>query len=38
MLAQTSNTTTELKVNDRKKDRLYMVRKKSPSGRVRIFG
>ncbi|CAI7624948.1 hypothetical protein PCG10_001738 [Penicillium crustosum] len=38
MLAQTSNTTTELRVNDRKKDKLYMIRKKSPSGRVRIFG
>ncbi|KAJ9484871.1 hypothetical protein VN97_g8496 [Penicillium thymicola] len=38
VLAQTSHSTTELKVNDRKKDRLYMVRKKSPSGRVRIFG
>ncbi|CAG8909498.1 unnamed protein product [Penicillium egyptiacum] len=38
VIAETSHSTTELKVNDRKKDRLFLVRKKSPSGRVRIFG
>ncbi|KAJ6149409.1 hypothetical protein N7471_000608 [Penicillium samsonianum] len=38
VIAQTSHSMTELKVNDRKKDKLFMVRKKSPSGRVRIFG
>ncbi|CAI7624316.1 unnamed protein product [Penicillium glandicola] len=38
VIAQTSHSRTELKVNDRKKDRMFLVRKKSPSGRVRIFG
>ncbi|KAJ5230661.1 hypothetical protein N7489_011369 [Penicillium chrysogenum] len=38
VIASTSHSMTELKVNDRKKDKLFLVRKKSPSGRVRIFG
>ncbi|KAJ6189385.1 hypothetical protein N7519_004293 [Penicillium mononematosum] len=38
VIASSSHSMTELKVNDRKKDKLFLVRKKSPSGRVRIFG
>ncbi|KAJ5089515.1 hypothetical protein N7532_008199 [Penicillium argentinense] len=37
MIAQTSSSTTELKVNDRNKDKMYLVRKKSPSRRLRLF-
>ncbi|KAL2865494.1 uncharacterized protein BJX67DRAFT_175451 [Aspergillus lucknowensis] len=37
LVAQTSSTLTELKVNDRKKDKMYLVRKKSPSRRSWIF-
>ncbi|KAJ5206002.1 hypothetical protein N7491_003376 [Penicillium cf. griseofulvum] len=37
VIAETSHSRTELKVNDRRKDRLFLVRKKSPSGRVRIL-
>ncbi|KAI9367929.1 hypothetical protein BJX61DRAFT_537657 [Aspergillus egyptiacus] len=37
LVTQTSNTLTELKVNDRKKDRMYLVRKKSPNRRSWIF-
>lgn len=37
VLTQTSSSTTELKVNDRNKDKMYLVRKKSPSRRLRIF-
>ena len=37
VLTQTSSSTTELKVNDRHKDKMYLVRKKSPSRRLRIF-
>lgn len=37
LITQTSNTLTELKVNDRKKDKMYLVRKKSPSRRAWIF-
>ncbi|KAA8644603.1 hypothetical protein EYZ11_010922 [Aspergillus tanneri] len=37
LVTQTSNTLTELKVNDRKKDKMYLVRKKSPSRRAWIF-
>ncbi|CAI7644861.1 hypothetical protein N7533_005496 [Penicillium manginii] len=33
IIAQTSSSTTELKVNDRKKDKMYLVRKKSPGRR-----
>ncbi|GLI75326.1 hypothetical protein PoHVEF18_003579 [Penicillium ochrochloron] len=37
LVAQTSSSTTELKINDRNKDKMYLVRKKSPSRRLRIF-
>ncbi|KAJ5374942.1 hypothetical protein N7517_006948 [Penicillium concentricum] len=37
VIAETSHSRTELRVNDRKKDRMFLVRKKSPSGRVRIL-
>ncbi|KAJ6084021.1 hypothetical protein N7486_010821 [Penicillium sp. IBT 16267x] len=37
VLTQTSQSQTELKVNDRHKDRMYLVRKKSPQHRLRIF-
>ncbi|KAJ5217336.1 hypothetical protein N7468_010344 [Penicillium chermesinum] len=37
VIAQTSSSTTELKINDRNKDKMYLVRKKSPSRRLRIF-
>lgn len=37
MLTETSHSMTELKVNDRRKDKMFLVRKKSPSGRVRVF-
>ncbi|KXG50812.1 uncharacterized protein PGRI_063840 [Penicillium griseofulvum] len=37
VIAETSHSRTELKVNDRRKDRLFLVRKKSPSGRMRIL-
>ncbi|PTU18346.1 hypothetical protein P175DRAFT_0443631 [Aspergillus ochraceoroseus IBT 24754] len=37
LITQTSSTLTELKVNDRKKDKMYIVRKKSPSRRAWIF-
>jgi hypothetical protein len=31
VLTQTSSSTTELRVNDRNKDKMFLVRKKSPS-------
>ena len=34
VLAQTSHSMTELKVNDRNKDKMFLVRKKSPRSRV----
>ncbi|KAJ6004492.1 hypothetical protein N7522_006137 [Penicillium canescens] len=37
VIAQTSHSMTELRVNDRNKDKMYLVRKKSPKGRLRIF-
>ncbi|KAJ5133696.1 hypothetical protein N7448_001280 [Penicillium atrosanguineum] len=37
VIAQTSSSTTELRVNDRNKDKMYLVRKKSPSRRLRMF-
>ena len=37
MIAQTSSSMTELRVNDRNKDKMFLVRKKSPSRRLRIF-
>lgn len=37
LVTQTSNTLTELKVNDKKKDKMFLVRKKSPSRRAWIF-
>jgi len=37
LVAQTSSSTTELRVNDRNKDKMYLVRKKSPSRKLRIF-
>jgi hypothetical protein len=37
LVTETSSTLTELKVNDRKKDRLFLVRKKSPNRRAWIF-
>ncbi|KAJ5823280.1 hypothetical protein N7447_005620 [Penicillium robsamsonii] len=37
VIAETSHSRTELRVNDHKKDRMFLVRKKSPSGRVRIL-
>ncbi|KAJ5086617.1 hypothetical protein NUU61_007924 [Penicillium alfredii] len=37
VLTQTSSSLTELKVNDRNKDKMYLIRKKSPSRRLRIF-
>ncbi|RMJ27260.1 hypothetical protein PHISP_01845 [Aspergillus sp. HF37] len=37
LVTETSSSTTELKVNDRRKDRMYLVRKKSPSRRSWIF-
>lgn len=37
LVTETSSTLTELKVNDRKKDRMYLVRKKSPNRRAWIF-
>lgn len=37
LVTETSTTLTELKVNDRKKDKMYLVRKKSPSGKAWIF-
>jgi hypothetical protein len=37
LVTETSTTLTELKVNDRKKDKMYLVRKKSPAGRAWIF-
>jgi hypothetical protein len=37
LVTETSSTLTELKVNDRKKDKMYLVRKKSPSRRSWIF-
>lgn len=36
VIAQKSSSTTELRVNDRKKDKMYMVRKKSPAGGTRM--
>lgn len=33
LVTETSSSTTELKVNDRRKDRMYLVRKKSPNRR-----
>jgi hypothetical protein len=37
LVTETSTTLTELKVNDHKKDKMYLVRKKSPSGKAWIF-
>lgn len=37
LVTQTSNSLTELKVSDRNKDKLYLVRKKSPSRKAWIF-
>ncbi|KAJ5899087.1 hypothetical protein N7495_003831 [Penicillium taxi] len=37
VIAQTSHSTTELRINDRGKDRMYLVRKKSPGRKFRIF-
>ncbi|KAJ5168298.1 uncharacterized protein N7482_003892 [Penicillium canariense] len=37
LVAQTSSSTTELRINDRNKDKMFLVRKKSPSRRLRIF-
>jgi hypothetical protein len=37
VIAQTSHSMTELRVNDHNKDKMYLVRKKSPKGRLRIF-
>ncbi|KAJ5183644.1 hypothetical protein N7492_001260 [Penicillium capsulatum] len=37
VLTQTSASTTELRVKDRNKDKMFLVRKKSPSRRTRIF-
>jgi hypothetical protein len=37
LVTETSSTLTELKVNDRKKDRMFLVRKKSPNRRAWIF-
>lgn len=37
LVSQTSNSLTELKVSDRNKDKLYLVRKKSPSRKAWIF-
>ena len=37
LVAQHSSTLTELKVNDRKKDKMYLVRKKNPGSRAWIF-
>lgn len=36
VLTQSSSSTTELKVNDARKDKMYMVRKKSPAGGRRM--
>lgn len=37
VITQKSSSTTELRVNDRKKDKMYMVRKKSPAGGSRTI-
>lgn len=37
LVTKTSNSLTELKVNDRRKDKMYLVRKKSPGRRAWIF-
>lgn len=37
VIGEKSETLTELRVNDRNKDKLYLVRKKSPSRRSWIF-
>ncbi|QKX55836.1 uncharacterized protein TRUGW13939_02934 [Talaromyces rugulosus] len=37
LVTETSTTLTELKVNDHKKDKMYLVRKKNPSGKAWIF-
>ncbi|KAJ5297613.1 hypothetical protein PENANT_c005G10894 [Penicillium antarcticum] len=37
VIAQTSHSMTELRVNDRNKDKMFLVRKKSPKGRLRVF-
>lgn len=37
LVTQSSSHLTELKVNDKKKDKMYLVRKKSPSRRAWIF-
>ncbi|OJJ57477.1 hypothetical protein ASPSYDRAFT_1056088 [Aspergillus sydowii CBS 593.65] len=37
VITEKSNTLTELRVNDRNKDKMYLVRKKSPSRRSWIF-
>lgn len=37
LVTQHSSTLTELKVNDRKKDKMYLVRKKNPGARAWIF-
>lgn len=37
LVSETSNSLTELRVNDRNKDKMYLVRKKSPNRRSWIF-
>ncbi|KAL1964659.1 hypothetical protein VTN77DRAFT_6685 [Rasamsonia byssochlamydoides] len=37
LVSETSSSLTELRVNDKKKDKMYLVRKKSPSRRAWIF-
>ncbi|PKY05201.1 hypothetical protein P168DRAFT_326904 [Aspergillus campestris IBT 28561] len=37
LVSQTSSSQTELRVNDRRKDKMYLVRKKSPNRRAWIF-
>ncbi|GKZ18434.1 hypothetical protein AbraIFM66951_003175 [Aspergillus brasiliensis] len=37
LVTQTSSTLTELKVNDRKKDKMYLVRKKTPGARAWVL-
>jgi hypothetical protein len=37
LVTQTSSSQTELRVRDGKKDKLYLVRKKSPSRRAFLF-
>lgn len=37
LVTQTSSSTTELKINDKKKDKMYLVRKKGPGHRAWIL-